>query len=179
MYDFGVNEGWRFLELEEYLNRSRLFGKLPSPGFLKPMIRKATIDRYGLSYDTDLRIGEDDELIVHALAEGCRYAVTDRAMYRYRKHSASISHRLSLDNVDKMVAAEARIRQRIGPAAQKSPAYRGRQRALERGHAFVQSIERLKARDLAGAVAAILREPGAIFLYRMPLTALFERMTAT
>lgn len=171
MFDFGPDEGWRRLEITEYFARSRLFGSGSSPGFLKPMIRRSTLERLGLRYNEDMRIGEDDELVVRALAAGCRYAVTGRTMYHYRKHTGSISHRLSLENATRMLAAERRIRQLLDEEVRSSPAYRGRWSALVRGQAFVQSIERLKSGDALGAATALIRHPSAALLYRLPLCA--------
>ena len=176
MFDFDVGGGWRFLSLDEYFERSRLFGKNSSPGFLKPMIRKRAIELHGISYNEDMRIGEDDELIVKALAAGCRYAVTDAAHYRYRKHADSISHRLSADHADRMIRAEKDIRAAIGPKLASSAAYIGRWKSLERGRAFVRSIDRLKDGDPIGAVMEIARHPSAILLYRMPIASRMRRI---
>lgn len=166
----------RWLELEEYFSRSCLFGPKSPPGFLKPMIRASVINRSGLRYDEDLRIGEDDELIVRILRAGYRYLLVPQVTYRYRKHPGSISHRLSLANAQRMMEAEDRIRQSLDRETARSRSYRRRWSAMKRGLAFVASIELLKQRRFAAALGTILAQPGALILYKMPIGAALARL---
>lgn len=167
------------LELADYLHRSRLFGGDANPGYLKPMIRREAIERIGLRYNSDLRIGEDDELVIRAMSHGLRYVVCDYAGYRYRKHDASISHRLSLAHLDRMIAAERKIAAELPDSVARSAAYRSRWNALERARAFTQSIDALKDRAPLAALAALARKPSAIRLYSMPFMARLERLAAS
>lgn len=169
------DDAWHRLTLEDYFAQSRLLENVPNPGFLKPMIRRRVIDAAALRYNEQLKIGEDDELIVRLLARGCTYLVHHTPRYRYRKHGASISHRLSLDHAERMMAAERTIRDLIGPAQAARPAYRGRWQAMVRGLAFTRSIDFLKRRRPLDAAATLLREPGAIRLYRHPVAAVLRR----
>ena len=66
---------------------------VPPLGYLKPLIRAAALD--GLRYDEALRVGEDYDLCLRLLFGGARYALIADPMYLYRRHSGSISHRLS------------------------------------------------------------------------------------
>lgn len=171
--DFGNG---RWLEIDEYFARSQLFGSSPGPGFLKPMIRKSVIDRLNIRYNEGLRIGEDDELIVRILYAECRYYLCPETSYHYRKHAGSISHRLSSANAQKMLAAEVDIRDMIGPKQATSKAYKQRFDSVERGLAFVTSIDQLKAGDLIGAMRTLARCPSAILLYRMPIAAALGKL---
>lgn len=172
-----LDDGWHRLTLEDYFAQSRLLEDVPNPGFLKPMIRRSVIDATMLRYNEQLKIGEDDELIVRLLTRGRTYVVHHTPRYRYRKHGASISHRLSLDHAERMMAAERTIRDMIGPAQAARPSYRGRWRAMVRGLAFTRSIDFLKRRRLLDAAATLLREPGAVLLYRHPVAAALRRFT--
>ena len=168
---------WHWLTLDAYFAQSRLLENIPNPGFLKPMIRKRVIDEAALRYNEQLRIGEDDELVVRLLARGFAYLVDHTPYYRYRKHGASISHRLSLDHAERMMAAERAIRDLIGPERAARPPYRGRWRAMVRGLAFTRSIELLKRRRPLAAAGALLSEPRAILLYRAPIAGALRRLT--
>ena len=170
-----VGKDWHWLTLDSYFAQSRLLENTPNPGFLKPMIHRRVIVAAALRYNEQLRIGEDDELIVRLLARGSTYLVSHIPYYRYRKHGASISHRLSLDHAERMMAAERTIRALIGPAQAARPSYRGRWRAMVRGVAFTRSIDCLKRRRPLAAVGALLREPGAILLYREPVASILRR----
>lgn len=162
------------LTLDAYFERSCLFAKAPGLGFLKPMIRRSTIERLGLRYNEKLRIGEDDELIVRLLFSGARYVLLPDAFYRYRKHGNSISHRLSVANAELMMAGELQVKAMIGKVAQ-GRAYQRRWTALVRGLAFTASVAFLKEGRLGAAMLAIVRHPRALFLYHMPIRAALAR----
>lgn len=175
MFDIAPVDGARVLDLEDYLARSRMFGKQANPGYLKPMIRRDAITRTGLRYNQQLRIGEDDELIIRALSAGLTYWISGYAGYRYRRHDQSISHRLSLANLEKMVEAERMITEALPPQIARQAAYRGRWTALMRARAFTRSIEALKRKQPVSAALEIARYPSAIMLYSMPIKARLHR----
>jgi succinoglycan biosynthesis protein ExoO len=167
-------EGY-WLDIQRYIRNSQLFSHLPAPGFLKPMIRASVIKQFSVRYNHNLRIGEDDELIVRLLNKGCRYYLHSKAMYMYRKHPNSISHRLSVANAERLVASEISVRQDLSPEFVTSAAYKARFAALMNGLAFVKSVDFLKKRQFGKAVSAILAHPKAALLYRMPIMAAVRR----
>ena len=171
----GEFSGGRRMQLDEYLDRSRLFGKSPGPGFLKPIIRKHLINRFAIRYNSDLRVGEDDELIVRLLNHGAIYYVIDKSLYHYRKHGSSISHRLSLAHAEKMLRAEHNIRAMLGPKAH-SASYRKRWRALKNGVAFCRAIDAIKDRQWGKAVTVCALNPKMLPLFAMPLKAAYHRL---
>ena len=176
MFDLAPPGSDALLDLDRYFADSRLFGPKPSPGYLKPMIRRDTMRSADLRYNEDLQIGEDDELVIRALSSGLRYAVCDYAGYYYRKHDASISHRLSLDHLEKMIAAENAIGALLPDGVRYSRAYRQRLAALRQALAFTRSIEALKRRAPAAALREIAREPLALKFYSMPIRAKLQRL---
>ncbi len=175
MFSIAPPNGARKLELAEYFERSCLFGRQPSPGYLKPMLRRRVIEQTGLRYNAALRIGEDDEFMVRALASNTKYVVSDFGGYRYRRHEESISHRLSLENLERMMAAERDIAVLLPPAIAKSAAFRKRWKALVRAHAFTASVDAIKDRSYLSALSFLLRQPSAVGLFAMPLAASFKR----
>lgn len=176
MFAIAPPGGTKRLELPEYFQRSRLFGREPSPGYLKPMIRRSALDQAALRYNQGLRIGEDDELIIRALHANLKYVVCDYAGYCYRRHSGSISHRLSLANLDRMIEAEHNIAGQLHPAVAKSKYYRGRWNALIRARAFTSSVEALKAGSYLRAALEIAKTPSAIPLYSLPVASRLQRL---
>lgn len=64
-------------------------------GFLKPLIRRDFLDRHGLRYKQQLRLGEDYNLYARALAKGARYKIIHSCGYGavVRGDSLSGSHR--------------------------------------------------------------------------------------
>lgn len=162
--------------LERYFADSAIFGGAPNPGFLKPMIRRDLLLRTGIRYDERLRIAEDDDLIVRLLLAGARYRLLRAPLYRYRKHGASISHRLSRDHVDRMAAAGADLRARARRDGFDGPAFRRRDRALSNAVAFTHAIDALKQRRPLAAAVAVVRTPGCLPLFAMPLAARLRRL---
>ena len=72
-------------------NISRKGAERGEIGFLKPVIRRAFLDAHGLRYNSSLRLGEDFELYVRALALGARYKVVRHCGYGAIVRSDSLS----------------------------------------------------------------------------------------
>ncbi|WP_404338512.1 glycosyltransferase [Sphingomonas sp. MMS12-HWE2-04] len=177
--DAGRRGDAQWIALPAYLDETRMYGRRPNLGFLKPMFRAEFLKTAGLRYDARLRIAEDDDLVLRALAGGARYRLLPRPMYFYRKHGSSISHRLSPANADKMLAAGDRQGALLaghGPEVQS--AWRGKYGALRRSWGFAWFVDALKRRDAGGAVRAALNTPGALLLLRQPIAAILGRARA-
>lgn len=161
---------------QTYFSHTQMFGKGPNLGFLKPMIRRETLQKGRFRYRADLRIGEDDELVTRMLLAGCHYRFTSEAGYRYRKHGNSISHRLSLENAERMMISERAVRSEVTVSGQMSPDYAKRFSSIESAVAFTRCVEALKRRDIPGAAASLARKPSAIRHFSMPIAAAVKRL---
>ena len=130
----------------------------PALGYLKPLIRAERLN--DLRYDEQLRIGEDFDLILRLLLEGATMLVVPEPFYLYRRHSQSISHRLSVADMAAMVARQRAVAETYGPLdARVRAAFELRLDGLERGLGFERLVASLKARRFAGALAQIARRP--------------------
>jgi succinoglycan biosynthesis protein ExoO len=76
-------------------------------GYLKPMIRRAALA--GLRFDETLLIDEDHDFYLRLVLSGASFTLVPDAMYLYRRHAASTSHRLSTDKLRLMIAAQERL----------------------------------------------------------------------
>lgn len=65
-------------------NRSEL-------GFLKPLMKRDFLERHGLRYDEDLRLGEDFVLYTQALAKGARFRLAETCGYGAVEREGSLS----------------------------------------------------------------------------------------
>lgn len=125
---------------------------VPPLGYLKPLIRAAALD--GLRYDEALQVGEDYDLCLRLLFGGARYALIADPMYLYRRHSGSISHRLSQGAVAAMIAAHDSL-----PAPETADDARERaiwRSRLEEQQTFERLVELLKGQR-AAALPLMLR----------------------
>lgn len=141
-------------------------------GYLKPIFRR----RDDLCYDESLRIGEDADLVLRLLMAGARMRTYPEIGYRYRKHSNSISHRLTSEVIDAMLAAHDRLD--AGSNRELRRALSLQRDALLDARAFVGLIGALKARNARGAFAAAFSRPGAVLLLRDPIGARLRRLFA-
>ncbi len=148
-------------------------------GYLKPIIRTDLLQQASCRYDETLTIGEDYDFIFRLLVAGLKYRVYPRQLYYYRKHSGSISHRLSTEAAFAMLDAERRFRPKLdGASREVLAAVEARSKSLETVLAFNALIAALKARRFAESASRILRRPKLLLLLREPLQAWFSRARA-
>jgi len=162
------------IDVLKYLDETTMYGGGADFGFLKPLIRKNFLVNSSLKYDEALRIGEDDDLILKMLLEGARYLVCDDALYGYRKHSASISHRLP-SGPARALESSARA---LEHAMQETPwavRLQRRRKAITKARAFAEFIDALKQRDIFSFLKRAASNPAAVPLLRMPVVAALRR----
>lgn len=135
-------------------------GKLPALGYLKPLIRAEALGL--LRYDETLRIGEDYDLLLRTLLAGASMWIVPAPWYLYRRHSGSISHRLSANDVDAMLANQAQLLAGIKPDASLARAFARRQDALQGALDFGRLVEAIKARSPGTVLKIIARRPALL-----------------
>lgn len=119
-------------------------------GYLKPLIRKATLERLRASYDPALRNSEDYYLVADLLAQGARMLYTPEPGYRYTRSSGSTSYRLKPEQTRAWREAEDRFMRRYGSAlsAGQRTALDRRARALRHVDQLIAATHALKARRI-------------------------------
>jgi succinoglycan biosynthesis protein ExoO len=131
---------------------------LPPLGYLKPMFRKAALA--GLAYDEQARVGEDYDLLLRFLLADRRFFLLPEALYFYRRHAASISHRLSEAKVLGMIASQERLL--ADHALQPGEILRlldRRMASLQRALAFERLVASLKQKRAAKALGLLAADP--------------------
>lgn len=144
----------------EHFIRSNTSGSgLPPLGYLKPIFRRSRID--GMRYEEGIRIAEDYDFLLRLLLEGGRLFVLPEPLYLYRRHPASISHRLSEAHVLAMIhnqwALVTERGDRLSPAVHR--ALDARMEALRRALAFERLVAALKGWQPARALAMLAADP--------------------
>jgi succinoglycan biosynthesis protein ExoO len=167
--------GW--LGLEQYLARTVMYSADPSLGYLKPVIRLDALRRSRITYNPQLRIAEDDDLIIRLLMHGLTYWLDPSGSYAYRRHATSTSHRLSVENAERIAVAG---RQVCADSSAQPAAIRGaltrRLSAFERAAAFSRLIHALKGHQWSAAGNELIGNPAIAPLLKMPLKAAFKRL---
>lgn len=100
----------RVVTLDDYLETQEGAAQQNPLGYLKPLFRHDFVRRSGLVYDEALFIGEDYDLVARALVAGARFHYIPNHGYRYRRHAASISYRITSTRLEAMAQGLQRLR---------------------------------------------------------------------
>ncbi|WP_375450186.1 glycosyltransferase family 2 protein [uncultured Devosia sp.] len=127
-------------------------------GYLKPMIKAASLG--ALRYDESLRIAEDYDLVLRLLLAGARLQVIPQPWYLYRRHGASISHRLSGRDLGSMIDNQQRLMAREGPfPAPLQAALELRLARLRRSRDYEGLVEAIKRRRIGPVLKLLAGRP--------------------
>lgn len=129
-----------------------------SLGYLKPLIRRGALGQ--TRYNENLRIDEDCDLYLRLLLGGARFMLIPDALYLYRRHPLSTSHRLGVASLERMIAAQAAVLRDQPPEREdliRAITRRMKLQARELSH--VRTMEALKAGDWLAAAGRLLRNP--------------------
>jgi GT2 family glycosyltransferase/glycosyltransferase involved in cell wall biosynthesis len=166
-----------WIDTVTYVRGNFLFDHGPAIGYLKPLFRASMIHRTRLRYDPMLRIAEDYDFVLRLLSSGARFRVCPEPTYFYRKHTASISHRLSRRTLLPMMAAHDSFRAGAGSTdPQLSKALDERRDTISRALDFDAVVTAVKQRRWRTAVGIAIRRPRVVAMLRMPLLAGVGRM---
>ncbi|WP_182911633.1 glycosyltransferase [Paracoccus sp. JM45] len=134
------------LDPADYLRSNDGKSSLPAFGYLKPVIRRCALADQ--RYDTQLRIGEDHDLVMRLLIQGARLLLLPDPLYAYRRHSGSISHRLSVSTVEAMLQAHRHLPPMPDPETRA--AAKAVDRHLRRTLRYERLVSDIKARRWLG-----------------------------
>jgi succinoglycan biosynthesis protein ExoO len=157
-----------------FLDASGESRQMPALGYLKPLIRRSLIANH--RYDETLCIGEDYDFILRLLLSGARFVVLPDPMYLYRRHVASISHRLTKTAVDAMLVAHDRVASDADIAEHASMVQR--RRGLVQLARYETLIALIRGRRHAAALAFFVRYPGLVLPAVRSLRERFARTAA-
>lgn len=150
----------RTISLKELLEDR--FGGMPNHlGYLKPVIRRQALR--DLRYRESLRIGEDFDLLLRIVASGAVLTVLPDVLYLYRRHEASVSHRLGAREAQAMLDAMREFQRSIGTLPTPVADRVARRIALmERGAKAAAVVDALKRRRPLAAAGEVLRTPATL-----------------
>lgn len=106
----------RAIDLTEYMRSGLKNDSRHSYGYLKPLIRRKSIEMGGFSYRQSVRISEDYYLLADMLRAGCRMLYIPQRGYYYRRHTGSLTHRAEAEHIRLIVDAEEAFRSQLEPA---------------------------------------------------------------
>ncbi len=124
-----------WVSAKDYVGTNNFYGRGPALGYLKPIFRASLIASQNIRYDERLTIAEDYNFVFRLLMAGAKFLTVPQIGYFYRKHSLSISHRLSSDALERILDVERGWSEQW-PQAALQPLFRSRQRSVRRAIAF-------------------------------------------
>jgi succinoglycan biosynthesis protein ExoU len=126
-------------------------------GFLKPLVRRAFIDRRRLRYDDALRLGEDYALYARALALGARFRVVPAAGYVSVVRSDSLSAKHNRQDLERLRDSDTALLAWPHLTAVERRALREHRTSVECRVQWLVVIEAVKSRNYSRFLSAFLR----------------------
>jgi glycosyltransferase involved in cell wall biosynthesis len=163
---------------EEYVLTNNPYGRGPALGYLKPVIRSSAISQHKVRYDERLTIAEDYDFVFRLLMAGAKFRTLPQIGYFYRRHSGSVSHRLSSDALQRIVDSETGWAKRW-PQVSLQSALRARERSIRRAIAFDKLVQYIKAGQMVAAVRKAVADPAAAILLYLPAWQFIKRLGRT
>jgi len=165
------------LDLAAFIAGNQSFTGDPTLGYLKPVFSAEFLRRNKLSYDPEIRIGEDYLIMAEALAYGAICAVEPTAGYLYTVRAGSISHRLTPDDVLRISTRDKKFLSRHTLSSVAMKAQQRREFRIKEAYAFTLLVEAIKQKNLKGIFKAISICPTALRYLWLAVKVRIERWT--
>lgn len=130
-------------------------------GFLKPVMRRDFLERHGLGYREDCRLGEDFLFYAEALAKGARYSVISNCGYAALVRENSLSGRHSVDDLAQLHRHEVALADGLDLSEAQEALLRRRAKSTLRRLHHRQVLATKNERGLAAGISDGLSRPTA------------------
>ncbi|MBB2971352.1 glycosyltransferase family 2 protein [Mesorhizobium sp. RMAD-H1] len=164
------------ITLADFIGSNLVFKSTFNFGYMKPIFMRDFIEKHGLRYDEDLRIGEDYIFLASVLAKGGKLVVEPGAGYAYHIRSGSISRVLELHHIDSMLEADRTFLRTFRLDDRAKAAQARRTRSLEEARSFVALVGHIKQRSFKEIVRVALQDPLALRHLSMPIAVRLKRL---
>lgn len=145
-------------------------------GYLKPLFSLEFLRKHLITYDANLRIGEDYIFLAEALASGAVCVVEPNAGYQYTVRTGSISHRLSLPDIERILAADAKFISKYTLDEISLKAQKKRSNSLKKEYYHLLQVGALKRKNISEFFRVIFVYPPATLLLWRPLCARISKL---
>ena len=136
------------LDLATFISENRMFQRGYTLGYLKPLFLTDFIRKHHLTYDTELRIGEDYLLLAEALAQGATCIVEGVPGYQYSVRAGSTSHRLTPEDVARIIEGDKKFLSRTKLDDKSAKAQKRRSKSLHEAYAYTKLVDAIKQRNV-------------------------------
>lgn len=168
----------RILSLAEFIAGNLTSGRMArnETGLLKPVMRRSLLARTGLTYDEDLRLGEDFILYVRLMARGARFLTIRSCGYLAFQRGDSLSAQHRTDDLGSYARAARQILSQEQLPDEARDMLVRQERLTRNKYHHRLFLDQKRARGLGRASSEALRDPRRV-LPILRLTARDKYMT--
>lgn len=154
----------RSLTLEDFVagNITQRGRERAEIGFLKPVMRRDFLERHGLGYKNGMRLGEDYDLYLRALACGARYTIIDSCGYGAVVRADSLSGRHRTQDLKALADADEAVLAEFDLSGEATRLVRRHQRQIQDRYALRRFLDVKRERGPLAAAGYALGHPGAV-----------------
>ena len=151
----------RAIELTEYMRSGLKNDSRQFYGYLKPLIRRKTLEAGSFTYRQSVQISEDYYLLADMLRAGCTMLYVPQQGYYYRRHTGSLTHRAQAEYIRLIVEAERAFRSQPEPALSKEQIRwsKRRSKVFRKMYQFERMAHFLKNQRYLEAFGAFMQRP--------------------
>lgn len=159
LQEMRLTEPWQ-IGLAEMAGSEDPGRKLPKLGYLKMLVSRGFCGSQ--RYDETMPVAEDFDFYLRLMARGGACLVLPDPMYLYRRHSASLSYRLTVPALRAMLDAQERLSADASVRTALGRMLPRRKAALKRALAYQELVESIQDRDALDASRQLLRKPSLL-----------------
>jgi hypothetical protein len=131
-------------------------------GFLKPLMSRRFLEAHGISYDPEIRLGEDYVLYTRALIAGARFVLTDPAGYAAVVRRGSLSGMHPTEAHERLIEADCAMMALPGVDVPTRKALHLHLTEQRKKWAWRRLLDAKKAADPAAALACFVAPPAVV-----------------
>ncbi len=131
--------------------------------FIKPLMRRTFLEKYALSYNEKLRLGEDHEFYTRCLIHGARMGVIPQAGYVYNVRKSSLSGAHSMNDLESLWEEMEKLRRQAEISATENKLFRKLNQTLECRYQWRKLIDAVKGKNISEATKCFCRPPPVPF----------------
>lgn len=128
-------------------------------GFLKPVMRRAMLERHGLSYDEELRLGEDYALYARAMLSGARFKFIRSCGYCAVVRPDSLSGQHRTEDLQRLADADLDLLAQPGLAPEVRRVLRRHERHVRDKYRLRRFLDLKAANGMAAAAKFAAASP--------------------
>jgi len=129
---------------------------------IKPMFRRAFLERHGIRYRDVMRAGEDGDILLRCLSRTPKVAMLREPLYHYLVRRSSLSHTMADDRIQMIKRYNEELIELYREAPQAQLWLRRRGDRIERYLRMKEILGSLSGLRLGRALAALARDPGIL-----------------